>query len=944
MSRIWNRLRRGVVGHGRLSAWLPFGMLAVGLAFLALAWLMVGGCGGVHAGLSLAVTPDVLQHFIPRCDITTSKLRWSLLANSFGALLYGPAAAMLLARYWRRGWRAGAERGTNVVRAMVAVPLAAASCDVVENTAGMVFARVRAGQLEISIWGARISSAIGSLKWILTTASVLLVGLTLYGMARFRRIAIEPDAGPTPPLISVDRHDRRVGRVVHPATSICLSGGGIRSAAFSWGALAALRRDDTFMRLRRMYSVSGGGYAATAWSAASDELREMDNFFQIEPGPEGIPPPTVNDRYEYVRENRCYLDNRRGGLGRALLLAVLTMVMNVFVIVLGLIVVFVPIGLVAASGLGAVNLGNEQPSGVAGAVHPGVWWPSILILCPAGLAVAVSMFTGPRIRRACLGAAGVFVAAAVLVGVIWIGLPWAAVATKGLVRSLRLTTVPAIVIWLASSMLAVIKPRLRKAAARLGGVLSTGAMFGVGLRLINVVGRRADSGETLAFPRPVWMLVVVGAGAALTAIDILGIQWWSLHPLYRDRLADTFLMTRGRVTTSSWKRLVRSLPVPWKEEVPARTGHEIAAQDQSEWRTWPELSAHRATHERDRPTEPYGPEHVVCAATHRLDDQVTGLRVASFTFSAAGVAMHVPEIDEDVVTVTTYRRDAAWFDQVVGHGERKLIGGKKQSSIIAAAAISGAAFNSAMGRHSKGSTDSLLAVLNLRLGVWIPNPRFSSVHDKGRYTRPGLRYLFNEVVGRYDLTDPFVHVSDGGHWENLGLVEALRDCNQQIICVDASGGEVASSGAERSTVGFETLFEAIDLARIELHTEVAFPDGAIDAMRPNARTGRCAQNWATATITYHIDSIHDWRFCSVDDCPQGSLLYVKALVSDRTPENVLAFANTDRVFPDYPTGDQFLSDEQFRALAGLGESAMHEALRSSSFMVPSRGSAGSSRG
>ncbi len=53
---------------------------------------------------------------------------------------------------------------------------------------------------------------------------------------------------------------------------------------------------------------------------------------------------------------------------------------------------------------------------------------------------------------------------------------------------------------------------------------------------------------------------------------------------------------------------------------------------------------------------------------------------------------------------------------------------------------------------------------------------------------------------------------------------------------------------------------------------------------------------------------------------------VKAVICDRTPDDVLAYANTDRVFPDYPTGDQFLTDDQFMALVNLGRSATKSAL------------------
>jgi hypothetical protein len=48
------------------------------------------------------------------------------------------------------------------------------------------------------------------------------------------------------------------------------------------------------------------------------------------------------------------------------------------------------------------------------------------------------------------------------------------------------------------------------------------------------------------------------------------------------------------------------------------------------------------------------------------------------------------------------------------------------------------------------------------------------------------------------------------------------------------------------------------------------------------------------------------------------LLFVKALISDRTPESVPPSPTPDRVFPQYPTSDQFLRDDQFGSLVGLG--------------------------
>src|SRR5262249_22697209 len=121
-------------------------------------------------------------------------------------------------------------------------------------------------------------------------------------------------------------------------------------------------------------------------------------------------------------------------------------------------------------------------------------------------------------------------------------------------------------------------------------------------------------------------------------------------------------------------------------------------------------------------------------------------------------------------------------------------------------AVSGAAFSSAMGRQGKGSTNALMAAFNIDLGAWIPNPwlvRRGVTHFP--YIR--LPYLAKEILGTYDYDDENVFVSDGGQWENLGLVELFRRQCRTIVCIDASGDKPGT---------FHTLAEAISLAAAAL--------------------------------------------------------------------------------------------------------------------------------
>jgi hypothetical protein len=266
-------------------------------------------------------------------------------------------------------------------------------------------------------------------------------------------------------------------------------------------------------------------------------------------------------------------------------------------------------------------------------------------------------------------------------------------------------------------------------------------------------------------------------------------------------------------------------------------------------------------------------------------------------------------------------------------------------------AISGAAFASAMGRHSKGTINSLLAVFNARLGVWLPNPSLLRSAPETRPAGPatgGFRqtrfwrwlrdtrrftYLLKEIFGSYRLDDRFVYVTDGGHCENLGLVELLRRRCSFIFCFDASG----------DNPGFATtLSEAIALADEELGVEITFPAGALEAVAPgtvdipdNGNADRLALLRRCAAHPVAVGDIY-YR----DRGEHGVLVFGKAVLTADSSPSVLAHAasRSGERFPNDSTGDQFFDQDQFAAYKELGrhvaEIAVQAAKRAESSAVP----------
>jgi hypothetical protein len=117
-----------------------------------------------------------------------------------------------------------------------------------------------------------------------------------------------------------------------------------------------------------------------------------------------------------------------------------------------------------------------------------------------------------------------------------------------------------------------------------------------------------------------------------------------------------------------------------------------------------------------------------------------------------------------------------------------------------------------MGYHSSSAVTFLLALFNIRLGWWLGNPGRAGA-DTYRKASPNVSVgpLLSEAFGLTDSCHPYVYLSDGGHFENLGLYEmVLRRCHC-ILVVDA--------GCDPQ-LNFEDLGNAIRKIRIDLGIDI----------------------------------------------------------------------------------------------------------------------------
>src|SRR5208337_133264 len=172
--------------------------------------------------------------------------------------------------------------------------------------------------------------------------------------------------------------------------------------------------------------------------------------------------------------------------------------------------------------------------------------------------------------------------------------------------------------------------------------------------------------------------------------------------------------------------------------------------------------------------------------------------------------------------------------------------GKKAGGITlgTAMAISGAAVSPNMGYYSSPSISLLLAFFNVRLGWWLGNPGWEG---NVSYATEGpdfaIRPLLEEAFGLTTDDKRYVYLSDGGHFENLGLYEMVRRrCNTIIV----------SDAASDPRYAFSDLGNAIQKIRVDMGIEITFDHLDIGKFSPDtARSaGKVPSTWAIGTINY----------------------------------------------------------------------------------------------
>jgi len=364
-----------------------------------------------------------------------------------------------------------------------------------------------------------------------------------------------------------------------------------------------------------------------------------------------------------------------------------------------------------------------------------------------------------------------------------------------------------------------------------------------------------------------WLLFTIALGIVVFAVLFFDPAQVSMHSFYRNRLARAYLGASNLDAGQSSEKN-RQTDVRLHDDIQLR-----------------ELS----------PKGSERPIHLVCCTANDLGgDQLGNLSrgARSAVLSKIGFA------------IGNYWK--AW------ETDREALG------LGSAITASAAAFNSNMGSISMrlgAGVTFLCTALNLRLGLWLGHPLSKRIGAP--QLAPGTLFL-KEMFGltysglrpsaATDQRKPvakYVHLSDGGHFENLALYELVRRHCRYII--------VSDCGADPEVV-FDDFGNAVRRIREDFGVEI---DIDLLPLKPNAAR-LSKQHVAVGTISYDPRG---------DQKDTGILIYLKPTLTGDEPCDITQYRTRNEDFPHESTGDQFYDEAQWESYRRLGEHGARSALR-----------------
>ena len=658
---------------------------------------------------------------------------------------------------------------------------------------------------------------------------------------------------------------------------LAISGGGIRSATFALGILQALAKEDLLKYFDYMSTVSGGGYIGGALTWA---LRRSGGGGVNGLGPNDFPFGTAEPRdrqdcrnwkglLRYLREHGEYLKPGEG----------ITLLSGLAVVLRGILLNFI----VVFPLLTAIFLLALPFSTVLN------WAAVALFVLFIVICVIYSIGTG--LSRE-------------------ITPPWLSrYAVRRLFESRAKFLLPLSAFLLVLGTLPFVVDEVEEWLLSSGAASLLAGMLGVGSKFSSVKSKMPDIIAPLIAPLAaalfLYGLAVLACWAALeldepenlwlrpyylfallvapvTAVWV-NLNYISLHRFYRDRLMETFLPDQASVDQQS-------------------TGPAKGADSGRLSDMWNPGGAMPSDGEG-------GPYHIINTNLILVDSKDRRRRIRggdNFILSPFFCGS----------SATDYVRTSEFMNNGM--------------TLSTAVAISGAAVNPSTGVGGVGLARNrlvgwLLALLNIRLGYWAPNPQWLIDGRHKRYKRSPnhiTSFLYEVSLGGFRESHKWLQLSDGGHFENLALYELIRRRTRLIVVSDA--------GADPD-YAFADLCNAILRVGEDFKAKITFgpvfwrenpgtpsnPEYISNLIPTCARPARFPHDAYLAALGHVIGTI-DYGKDAFGRHDHGIIIIIKSTPVDHLSLETRGYWKQQPSFPDQTTADQFFDEQQFEAYRDLG--------------------------
>ncbi|MDF7775479.1 patatin-like phospholipase family protein [Sphingomonas sp. AOB5] len=234
---------------------------------------------------------------------------------------------------------------------------------------------------------------------------------------------------------------------------------------------------------------------------------------------------------------------------------------------------------------------------------------------------------------------------------------------------------------------------------------------------------------------------------------------------------------------------------------------------------------------------------------------------------------------------------------ILGYAPTAHYGGGNGMMLGRAMTISGAAVSPNMGYYGSPLMALVMAFFNVRLGWWLPNPAKEAERKEPTF---GLLQILNEGFSQTSADADWLYLSDGGHFDNLGLYEMVRRRCRRIVVIDAGcDGEF----------GHGELHIAVRKIGVDFGIPIELPTGL-----PGQKGIGERQRVMVGKIRYSALGEGD---------QDGEIFCVKPMLTGVEPPALIHYAASSRrsgnTFPHHSTLDQFFDETQFESYRQLGE-------------------------